>query len=117
MIDPECGEEPSALDLNPTAPPLRVSKFADVPGWLELTWEADGVESDHELTRGSLAGLHAGYDHRGFGACRLPSGWLAVPPPREDSYFLIIGRCGEVRASPGRDSFGVDRPQPSDACR
>jgi len=116
--DPVCGDEPSALDLAPLVQPLRVGKDPENSGWIELTWESDGLEADHELVQGSLASLATGaYDHAGFGACRLPTGRLPMRWPRRDSYFLVIGRCSDVRSSAGRDSFGAERPPAIDSCR
>lgn len=126
--DPDCGAEPSAIDRLPLVEPFRVRRDpahpvgrffpADHPGWLTLTWHAEELESDHELVMGSLAALREGrYDHGGFGACGLSAGELDFLSPREDSYFLIVGRCGSQLSSSGRDSFGRERPEPIDACR
>jgi hypothetical protein len=128
VCDPECGDEPSALDQRPLAQPLRVAKNPERlrspwfmegdPEWLTVSWEANEPESDHELVIGTLEALREGrYDHAGFGACGLPAGELDIHEPRVDSYFLVVGRCGSTLSSPGRDSEGGQRPEAIDPCR
>ncbi len=110
---PDC-PEPSALDRDPVAEPLRVTKE---PGsLLAITWEilARGAANLHQ---GTLASLQAGqYDHAATAACAITAGRADIAWPIDDAYFVVTGRCGSVDSSSGRDSRGVERPSSSPDC-
>jgi hypothetical protein len=103
--------EPSALDRRPGVPPLRVTKGS---GGLLLTWEPI---LDADVFAGTLASLAGGlYDHAAIGACRVTVASATIPTGPDDAYFLVAGHCGAAMSSLGRDSFGIERPGPLDAC-
>ena len=114
--------EPSAVDQDPAATPLRVSK---APGsTLDLTWQ-DLASPAYELYRGSIppetmagrwraTGL--AHDHADIGECRLLAPMTNVPEGAGNAYFLAVSRCGSLTSSTGRDSFGVERPPANPAC-
>lgn len=106
-------DEPSAMDLDPSATPLMVTRSAE---GMRVTWGlATGVS--YSLYRGSIATLHAGrYDHAAFGACGLASPEWSGALPAADSYFLASSACGFGDSPLGRDSFGRDVPGAGPRC-
>jgi hypothetical protein len=98
--------EPSALDLDPAAVPLRVAKSgAD----LALSWE-DTAAPEYRLHVGFLDTLRSQrrYDHGVVAASSSPS--MILPAPAEDAYFLVEARCDGVSSSVGRNDSGTERP-------
>jgi hypothetical protein len=108
--------EPSALDADPTAAPLRIERGLAF-GELTASWQDTGAAS-YDLLRGTLASLHAGaYDHAPFGRCGLTSTvGVLVPWGNGDFYYLVQSRCGTSRSSLGTDSRGTPRPPALSAC-
>lgn len=99
--------EPSALDLDASAPPLRVTK--DAPSGLALTWQDVGATRYH-VHEGSIPAFDtpAAYDHVVVADPVGPSTSLSEPPG--DRYFLVNAECSFGGGSTGRDSFGRERP-------
>jgi hypothetical protein len=95
--------EPSALDRQPAATPLRVAKAgADYA----VTWEDVGAPT-YDLYRGAIG---AWYSHGETGACALASPSVTLPLPPGNVYLLAASvGCGGP-SSLGRDSFGRERP-------
>jgi hypothetical protein len=111
--DATCAE-PSALDVDASAPPLLVSRAgADV----RLTWQAPAGQRASvyvgDLAR--LATLHQ-YSHASVGSCGLTGGAITLTAAPGGDYFLVAARCGGVDSSLGRDSIGRERPVASPAC-
>lgn len=98
--------EPSALDLDSSAPPLRVAK---APSGLAMTWQDAGAPGYH-VHEGSLQAFDspAVYDHVVVADPVAPSIVLSEPPG--DRYFLVNAECSFGQGSTGRDSFGRERP-------
>jgi hypothetical protein len=107
-------QEPSAVDLDRTAAPLRV--FRDAPGRLRLEWEpVAGATAG--VFAGSLDALRTGrYDHASVGACALDVPFAVIDAPPGDAYFLVGGTCALGGVTLGRDSFGAPLPPPSPGC-
>ena len=99
-------DEPSALDVRPTAEPLRVTKSAG--GGLVLAWEDVGATGYH-VNRGHLDVLwdEQRYDHVTF--MQPVTADIDVPLPAGNRYFLVSGDCADP--SVGRDSDGDERPR------
>lgn len=106
-------EEPSALDRDPSATPLRVTREGDD---FELAW-GEAAGSAHVLYRGTLESLGSGrYDHAEFGACGLSLPTWTGSLPEGGFYFLATAACGFGDASLGRDSHGQERPGAGPRC-
>lgn len=105
--------EPSALDLDPTAPPLLVTRAP--LGALALSWEDTG-DSAYDLYYGPVAAFAAGgCDHRSI-ACGLARPTTTIFPPAGSWYFLACSREGLLESALGRDAFGGERPEGSPRC-
>jgi hypothetical protein len=97
--------EPSALDLDASATPLRVRREG---GSLRIDWEELGPEHAHHLYRGEI-GLW--YSHGAFGWCDLASAFAEPAPEPGDHYFLAVGvTCAGASSSAGRTRDGAERP-------
>ncbi len=97
--------EPSALDVDPLATPLLVSR---TPMGLALTWEDLGAGRIYHAYRGTLGDW---YDHADIGACDLVTPDAVVVEEDGDHYFLAVTEgCGGAESTTGRDSFGAGRP-------
>lgn len=105
--------EPSAIDLDPMAEPLRVRalRFSSV----QLTWQS--VDADfYEVRRGSIAALREGrYDDTALPQCTADESQSVYA--ESNAYFLVLGRVIERASSAGRDSSGIERPRGPDECR
>ena len=99
--------EPSALDMDPAAEPLRVEKAAG--GNLRISWEAVTADTVR-LHRGDLGRLHAtgSYDHRVV--AESPDGEVEIEPPDGPLYFVVNSDCRAGDSGVGRDSSGTERP-------
>jgi hypothetical protein len=105
--DRSCAE-PSALDLDTTAPPLTVQRRGTAE--LALAWEDLGVAATYEWQAGTLDALWSSrvHDHAPGGA--TPSAGAVLALPVADAYYLVRTACGGSPTSSGRDSFGAERP-------
>ena len=107
--------EPSALDRDPAAEPLRVTRPAATR--IRLSWERPAHDR-FNVYEGTLDSLWAAdaYDHRRLGTCEREEAELAFRPPPGDLYYLVSSNCGGGEGSYGRDSLGVERPEGVNAC-
>ncbi len=107
--------EPSALDRDPGASPLRVQRAGAMS--LTLTWD-DTSGLGVNVYGGEILALWR--DRRlapaAMGACDIRGGAITVPMPSSDHFFLVASRCFGADSSLGRDSFGRERPAASPAC-
>ncbi|MEM7248585.1 MAG: hypothetical protein AAF533_24860 [Acidobacteriota bacterium] len=106
--------EPSALDLDPMAPPLRVTRDGSE---LVLTWE-NSEPGFHSVYQGTLPQLLAGGpNHTLTALCEIPGASgrlpLSITPA---NYFLVVSACGPDESSYGRDSSGGERPAATVRC-
>jgi len=116
-------DEPSALDLDPSVAPLRISKIRiGIEHLFHLTWQ-DVPMIAYDVYRGSIPadrmmGARAEpYDHTAAGACQVFGVEVNIArSERGSQYFLVSARCGPEISSLGRDSFGVEIPQPVVRC-
>jgi alpha-tubulin suppressor-like RCC1 family protein len=101
-------EEPSAVDLEPAALPLTVSREGD---WLRLAWDG-GLDGRFALTTGSLDLLRDSgtWDGIDLAVVEGVSDFVAITPV-QDAWFLALGACGDLRSSAGRDDAGNEREQ------
>jgi hypothetical protein len=107
------GQEPSALDQNPAAQPLRIQKSGAL---MHVTWEDTG--ETYNVYRGSLGALRSGaYDHAAFGHCNVVGSSEDLAPGVGNYYFLVTasGCGGGAETSYGRDSAGQERPTAAEA--
>jgi hypothetical protein len=112
-------DEPSALDMNVSATPLRVSKL---PGaMLRLSWQDVSIVA-YDIYRGTIppdrtmGARAAAYDHAAAGACRLPAAEGRVMEGSGNFYYLVAGHCRTAISSLGRDSFGAEIPPAGSPC-
>lgn len=98
--------EPSALDRNPTATPLRVAKIGPD---IEFTWEAI-VGLGYDLHRGRIGSY---YSHGAFGQCGLLLPTTRFTEEAGSWYYLAVttGCGGLLDSSYGRASNGTERPE------
>jgi hypothetical protein len=101
-------EEPSPIDLQPSAPPLRVVKPAGHAGLL-ANWEDLGGPAGYRLYRGTLGDY---YSHGSTGLCDLASPETGLPPETGSFYYLAVGTAcdGLAESSYGRNWIGEERP-------
>jgi hypothetical protein len=104
-----CYGDPSALDLDPDAEPLRIARD-EATGELVLTWESGSNGS--RVWQGDLDILRAAGELNDgvVGRVSLPQAWL--PLPAESAYFIVSSDCFDLHCSRGRDSSGAERPTP-----
>ena len=104
-----CIGDPSALDRDPTAEPLRVARDGTIDE-LVLTWEAGST--GYRVWQGDLDGLFATgtlndevVEQASFAEARFPT-------PGGNAYFLVTTDCFGLHCTRGRDSSGVERATP-----
>ena len=108
------GDEPSALDQNPAAPPLLATRAAGAA--VSMTWEANS--SLYNVYRGSLASLqNRAYDHQEINACDIGTNSAVVDPGAGSFYYIVTGKpCVDGQESSyGRNSIGQERPDAATA--
>jgi hypothetical protein len=104
-------EEPSALDQDPSSPPLRVARPADRPWELALDWEEVRPGAFYNLYRGEIGDY---YSHGAFGRCGFMGPVARVDLGTGSHYYLAAGiNCNDEESSYGRDSGGTERPDAS----
>lgn len=101
-------DDPSLLDADPSAEPLRVRRQAS--NQVALSWRDLGADTVYEWNLGTLDALWTfnSYDHSLTQLTIAPGSVEALPSA--DSYFLVRTSCNCLPTSLGRDSFGVERP-------
>jgi hypothetical protein len=110
VVPGEMPEEPSALDLDPSVAPLRVSKWALD---LELRWEDLGAGTLYHLYRGTIGDY---YSHGEFGRCDMGAPTTPIPYEVGSHYFIAVEEgCEEIESSYGRSSAGAERPDAATA--
>lgn len=101
----EGGAEPSALDLDALAPPLRVSLAT---GIITLAWQDVGADG-YDIHRGTIEAIHRGvYDHARL-ACGVTTTSESLADEPGSFTYLVTGRAGAFESSYGRDSIGRER--------
>jgi len=112
--------EPSALDLDPSAAPLRVTKASGV-SFLHLEWQGTSSHG-YDVFRGTIpatqtmAARAVPYDHDASWACNVADPEIVTPEVPGNTYFLLATHCpGEV-VSLGRDSLGREIPPGPNPC-
>jgi hypothetical protein len=111
--------EPSALDIDPAAAPLRVTRAAG--STLHLSWN-DASMPAYDVYRGTIppdrtmAARASAYDHDAFGACSVAGVTLDIAQGSGSFYFLVAAHCGAGVSSLGRDSSGAEIPGPLTTC-
>lgn len=94
--------EPSALDLDATAEPLRVARSPS--GGLDLTWQ-DVATGAYRLQQGTILRLHAGvYDH--VPVSTGPETQASLAMPAGNAYFVVGAVCAGEESSIGRARLG-----------
>ena len=104
-----CFGDPSALDLDPTAEPMRVARD-DGTDELVLTWEPGSA--GYRVWQGDLAGLQATGALNDEIVARASSAHVRLPSPAGDVYYLVSADCFDLHCSRGRDSSGAERITP-----
>ena len=99
--------DPSALDLRPSAQPLRVMRAA-TPGLLALTWE-DTRAAFYHVYGGGIADLRPARPVPSSLACGLTMPYVEVDEQTSDTWFVVTAGCGLVESSYGRDALGRER--------
>ena len=84
---------------------------------LRLTWEWSAGEL-HSIYRGPMSSLRlpTPYDHREIGQCGISGGEATVPEAQPRTYYLVVGACGSLESSFGRDSLGAERSAATTPC-
>jgi len=115
----EC-TEPSAIDRNAAADPLRVIRLPT--GGLRLTWHEVGLAA-YDIYRGTLpqngtmaARAPLPYDHDAFGACAVVTNQVDIADAAGGYYFLVAGHCASGVSSLGRDYTGTEISPPPSPC-
>jgi len=104
-------EEPSALDQDPSAPPLRVARPAGRPGELALAWEEVRPGAFYNLYRGEIGDY---YSHGAFARCGIMGPGAVLALEGGSHYYLATGiNCNDEESSYGRRSGGSERPDAS----
>ena len=87
------------------------------PFLLRLRFE-DSPTQLRSIYQGTLASLRRSraYDHASLGACGFAGAEAMVPVFPGDKYFLVVGSCGALESSYGRDSSGAERPEAASRC-
>jgi len=99
--------EPSAVDLRPGDPPLRVVR--EPGGDVRISWEDVGAGS-YRLESGSLGDLSPGSSGSAAVLCGLPGPECAfVRDPGSRFYLARAEGCTGLVSSAGRDSEGEER--------
>jgi hypothetical protein len=108
-------DEPSALDVEPRAEPLRVHRDGDTTA--RFTW-AEAAGNGYALYGGSLDDL---WQTRrltvgDFAACGVGAPTWTGEVPTGNTFFLVTSGCEFGDASLGRDSAGTPRPPSTPRC-
>ena len=101
-----CIGDPSALDLDPYAEPLRVIRD-DASDELALTWESGSA--GYRVWLGDLGGLFATRTLNDEVIEHVPFAEVRLPTPGGNVYFLVTTDCYALHCTRGRDSSGVVR--------
>lgn len=104
-----CIGDPSALDLDPNAEPLRVARD-DTTDELVLTWESGSA--DYRLWQGDLDGLFATGTLNDEVVEQATTAAARLPTPGGNAYFLVTTDCFGLHCTRGRDSSGAERATP-----
>ena len=104
-----CICDPSALDLDPYAEPLRVIRD-DPTDELVLTWESGST--GYRVWLGDLDGLFATRTLNDEVIEHVPFAEARLPTPGGNVYFLVTTDCYALHCTRGRDSSGVERATP-----
>jgi hypothetical protein len=104
-----CTGDPSALDLDPDAEPLRVA-LDDATDELVLTWESGSA--GYRVWEGDLDGLRATGALNDEVVALVSSPEAKLPPLAGNAYFLVTTNCFGLHCTRGRDSTGNERATP-----
>jgi hypothetical protein len=104
-----CTGDPSALDLDPTVEPLRLTRDGTYDE-LVLTWESGS--SAYRVWQGDLDGLFLTSTLNDEVVVRVSSAWARLPSPDGNAYYLVTTDCFGLYCTRGRDSSGGERAAP-----
>ncbi len=104
-----CIGDPSALDRDPIAEPLRVARD-DTNDELVLTWESGST--GYRVWQGDLDGLFATGTLNDEVVEQTSSAEARLPTPGGNAYFLVTTDCFVLHCTRGRDSNGAERATP-----
>lgn len=104
-----CHGDPSAVDLDPEAEPLRVASDPTT-GELILTWEARSA--GYRVWQGDLDALGATAMLNDEIVALVSAPQARLPAPAGNAYFLVSTDCFRLHCTRGRDSTGAERATP-----
>lgn len=104
-----CYGDPSAVDLDPSAEPLRLAR-SDADDSLVLTWES--TSTGYRVWQGDATHLHATGRFDDEIILRVSTAETQLPVPPGNVYFIVTSDCFDLHCTRGRDSDGVERATP-----